>query len=258
MITIYALCGGYLELPYESMIRDAPPSRWTVPIECFLIDHPRGRLLFDTGLHCDTLTNMLGRYGPERATRFGVHSKTGDDVVSQLARVGLEPADVPLVANSHWHFDHCGGNEFFPDATVLVQKREMDAARSPEVLAQGKYRPSPKDHDHPLRYHAVDGEHDVFGDGSVLLIPTYGHTPGHQSLLVRRGRDERLLFTADACYTRENMDRDILPTVVWDEREMSHSLGRLRDLRDKQGAITVYGHDPAQWRTLRQAPAPMV
>ena len=65
----------------------------------------------------------------------------------------------------------------------------------------------------------------------------------------------RRVFTADACYTRENMDRDILPTVVWDEREMSHALGRLRDLRDKQGATTVYGHDPAQWRTLPQAPA---
>jgi N-acyl homoserine lactone hydrolase len=258
MITIFALCGGYLELPYESMIRDAPPSRWIVPIECFLIQHPRGRLLFDTGLHCDTMTDMRGRYGEERARRFGVHSKAGDDIVSQLGRLGLTPADVPLVANSHWHFDHCGGNEFFPAATIFVQKREMDAARSPEVLARGTYRPSPKDYEHPLRYQAVDGEHDVFGDGSVMLIPTYGHTPGHQSLLIRRGRDERLLFTADACYTRENMDRDILPTVVWDEREMSHSLGRLRDLRDKQGAATVYGHDPEQWRTLRQAPAPMV
>jgi glyoxylase-like metal-dependent hydrolase (beta-lactamase superfamily II) len=257
MIRIFALCGGYLELPLESMIRDAAPSRWTVPIACFLVEHPRGRLLFDTGLHCDTLTTMRERYGEERARRFGVHSKPGDDVVSQLARVGVQPSEVPFVVNSHWHFDHCGGNEFFPQATILVQKREMDAARSPEVLAQGRYRPSPVDYEHPLRYHAVDGEHDVFGDGAVLLIPTYGHTPGHQSLLVRRGRQERLLFTADACYTRENMDRDILPTVVWDEREMSHALGRLRDLRDKQGATTVYGHDPAQWRTLAQAPAPM-
>src|SRR5262249_31606027 len=90
MIAIYALCGGYLELPFESMIRDAAPSRWMVPIECFLIDHPRGRLLFDTGLHCDTLTKMRERYGEERAKRFGVHSKAGDDVVSQLARLGLK------------------------------------------------------------------------------------------------------------------------------------------------------------------------
>jgi N-acyl homoserine lactone hydrolase len=256
MLKIFALCGGYLELARESMIPDAPPSRWTVPIECFLIVHPRGRLLFDTGLHCETRTSMLGRYGEERARRFGVHSGKDDDVVSQLTRLNLAPADVPYVANSHWHFDHCGGNEFFPEATILVQKREMDAARSPEVLAQGRYRPSPLDFEHPLRYQAVDGEHDVFGDGTVVLFPTYGHTPGHQSLRVRSGR-ELLVFTADACYTRENMDRDVLPTVVWDETEMAHSLRRLRDLRDKQGARTLYGHDPAQWDTLPRAPTPV-
>jgi glyoxylase-like metal-dependent hydrolase (beta-lactamase superfamily II) len=203
------------------------------------------------------MTNMLGRYGEERARRFGVHSRPGDDVVSGLARLGLAPADVTCVANSHWHFDHCGANESFPGVPILVQQREMDAARSPEVLAAGRYRPSPPDYDHPLRYQGVEGEHDVFGDGQVLLIPTYGHTPGHQSLLLRPDRDTRIVLTADACYTRENMDRDILPTVVWDETEMSHSLRRLRDLRDRQGATTLYGHDPEQWTTLPHAPAPL-
>jgi glyoxylase-like metal-dependent hydrolase (beta-lactamase superfamily II) len=186
-----------------------------------------------------------------------VHSRPGDDVVSQLGQLGLAPRDVTCVANLHWHFDHCGANESFPDVPILVQAREMQAARSPEVLAQGRYRPSPRDFDHPLRYQPVDGEHDVFGDGTVVLIPTYGHTPGHQSLLVRPGRDTRLVFTADACYTRENMDRDILPTVVWDEAEMSHSLRRLRDLRDRQGAATFYGHDAEQWERLPHAPAPL-
>ncbi|HEU4368609.1 MAG TPA: N-acyl homoserine lactonase family protein [Methylomirabilota bacterium] len=258
MLQIFALSGGYLELPRESMICDASPSRWTVPIECFLVAHPRGRLLFDTGLNCETMTNMLGRYGPERARRFGVHSKPGDDVVSQLALLGLAPADVRYVANSHWHFDHCGANASFPDVPILVQQREMDAARSPEVLARGRYRPSLPDYDHPLRYQAIDGEHDVFGDGSVVLIPTYGHTPGHQSLLVRPDHGPRIVLTADACYTRENMDRDVLPTVVWDEAEMAHALRRLRDLRDKQGATTLYGHDPEQWSALTRAPTSLV
>lgn len=257
MLQIFALCGGYLELARESMIRDAPPSRWTVPIPCYLVVHAAGRLLFDTGLHCETMTNMLGRYGEERARRFGVHSRPGDDVVSQLGRLGLAPADVTYVANSHWHFDHCGGNESFPDTPILVQAREMQAARSRELLAQGRYRPSPPDYDHPLRYQALDGEHDVFGDGAVVLFPTYGHTPGHQSLLVRPDRATRLVFTADACYTRENMDRDVLPTIVSDEAEMSHSLGRLRDLRDKQGATAFYGHDPEQWQAMPRAPRPL-
>jgi N-acyl homoserine lactone hydrolase len=262
MIQVFALCGGHLELPREMMIRDAPPSRWTVPIQCTLVVHPRGRLVFDTGLHRDTMTDMAARYGEQRARErarvMSVRSQAGDDVVGQLATLGLHPADVTHVANSHWHFDHCGGNEHFPDASILVQQREIDAARSPEILAQGRYRPSREDHDHPLRYQPVDGEHDVFGDGTVVLFPTYGHTPGHQSLLLRPDRATRAVFTADACYTRENMDREVLPTIVWDEAEMAHALRRLRDLRDRQGATTFYGHDPEQWQAMPHAPAPLV
>jgi glyoxylase-like metal-dependent hydrolase (beta-lactamase superfamily II) len=77
-------------------------------------------------------------------------------------------------------------------------------------------------------------------------------------LLVRPDRDTRLVLTADACYTRENMDRDILPTIVWSEPEMSHSLRRLRELRDRQGARMVYGHDPEQWKAVPRAPAAFV
>jgi hypothetical protein len=114
------------------------------------------------------------------------------------------------------------------------------------------------DFDHPLNYQLVDGEHDVFGDGKVMLIPTYGHTPGHQSLLVRASKDTQMVFTADACYTKENLDRDVLPRVLWDAATMSHSLATLRHLRDRQGATLCYGHDPDQWRAMRRVPAPLV
>ena len=130
----------------------------------------------------------LTRLGPERIKRLTVNSQVGDDVIPQLARLGLTPADVRYVANSHLHFAHCGGNEFFPRATFFV---------------------------HPLDYRMIDGEHDVFGDGSVVLLPTYGHTPGHQSLLVRTGKNAQIVCASDACYTRENMDRDVLPKVLW-------------------------------------------
>ena len=252
---VYALCTGYIELDRASMVSDLKPGQpWTVPVTSFLVDHPRGRLLFDTGVHCQARLDPLARLGPERIKRLAVKSRVGDDVVPQLARLGLKPDDVRYVANSHLHFDHCGGNEFFPRATFLVQRPELEAARRPGFVPS--YSPSPIDFDHALDYQVVDGDHDVFGEGTVVLIPTYGHTPGHQSLRIRgTGSAADLVLTADACYTRENMDRDILPTVVWDEREMSHSLRRLRELRDRQGARTVYGHDPEQWATLPQAPA---
>jgi len=258
MVRVFALCGGYLDLDVALFFPDRPPgTRWTVPIPCYLVVHPAGRLVFDTGVHRSAAADPLGRLGERRARLFGVRSQPGDDVVSQLGLLGLGPDDVTQVANSHLHFDHCGGNEFFSRSTILVQRREMEAARDPEVLKSGRYRPSPQDFDHPLDYRLVDGEHDVFGDGTVVLVPTPGHTPGHQSLRVTAGKGSELVFAADACYTRENMDRDLLPTVVWDAEEMSRSLMALRRLRDSHGATLYYGHDPAQWQATPRAPAPL-
>ena len=177
-------------------------------------------------------------------------------MVPQLARLGLKPDDVSFVANSHLHFDHCGGNEFFPRATFLVQRPELEAARRLGFVPS--YSPSPIDFDHPLDYRMVDGEHDVFGDGSVVLLPTYGHTPGHQSLLVRADKHSQIVCASDACYTRENMDRDVLPKILWNPSVMSESLATLRKLRDQAGATMFYGHDPAQWETIPKAPAAVI
>ena len=217
MITVFALCTGYIELDRASMVSDlAPGQPWTVPVVSFLVDHPQGRLLFDTGVHCQARLDPVGRLGPERVKRLTVKSQEGDDVVPQLARLGLTPADVRYVANSHLHFDH------------------------------------------PLDYQMIDGEHDVFGDGTVVLLPTYGHTPGHQSLLVRAGKNAQVVCASDACYTRENMDRDVLPKILWNASVMRDSLAALRKLRDQAGATMFYGHDPGQWATIPRAPAPVI
>ena len=256
VLSVFALCGGYIELDRASMLDDlAAGQPWTVPVTSFLVVHPRGRLLFDTGVHCQARLDPLGRLGAERAKRLSVKPREGEDVVPQLALLGLGPDDVRYVANSHLHFDHCGGNEFFPRSTFLVQRPEMEAARRPGFLPG--YNPSPLDFDHALDYQLLDGEHDVWGDGSVILFPTYGHTPGHQSLRVRSGKDAELVCAADACYTRENMDRDVLPRILWNGPIMRESLAALRRLRDRAGATVFYGHDPEQWEATPRAPAPI-
>src|ERR671924_1197190 len=147
MVQIYALGVGYLELDRASMLSDLTPGTpWTVPVSSCLVVHPQGRLLFDTGVHCQSIADPIGRMGEERARRIHIRSQVGDDVVSQLARAGLQPADITYVVNSHLHFDHCGGNEFFPQATILVQKPEMEAARHSGGVAN--YNPSAVDFDH--------------------------------------------------------------------------------------------------------------
>src|ERR1700716_811720 len=122
----------------------------------------------------------------------------------------------------------------------------MDAARQVLAGAQMRCRPSAIDFGLALDYQLIDGGHALFGDGQVVLLPTYGHTPGHQSVRVRAGKGTQIVLTADACYTRENMDRDVLPNVLWDPEEMSRSLAKLREYRDRKGATVVYGHDAAQ------------
>ena len=256
-VRVFAFCTGQIELDRASMVSDlAPGQPWTVPVLSFLVAHPRGRLLFDTGVHCQARVDPLTRLGAERMKRLAVKSREGEDVVPQLAVLGLTPGDVRYVANSHLHFDHCGGNEFFPKATFLVQRPELQAARTPGFVP--RYNPSPIDFDHPLDYELIEGEHDVFGDGSVVLFPTYGHTPGHQSLRIRADKAMHVVCASDACYTRDNMDRDVLPNILWDAAVMRDSLAALRRLRDRDGATMFYGHDPDQWTAVPRAPAAVV
>jgi glyoxylase-like metal-dependent hydrolase (beta-lactamase superfamily II) len=248
MLRIHALDCGSLEFERNLFFPDsAPGTRIAIPVSSFLVSHPQGRLLFDTGMHRDAATDPAGCLGKRLATIFGVRSRAGEDVVSQLALLGLEHDDVRHVVNSHFHFDHCGCNAFFPRAQFLVQRAEMDAARA------GQY--DTRHWDHRLDYRVVDGEHDVFGDGSVVLLPTPGHTPGHQSLRLRLDRATQIVLAADACYTREHLDRDILPVAVSDAAEMRRSMALLRALRDRHGATLLYGHDAEQWTRMRHAPA---
>ena len=192
MVNVYALCGGLIDLDRSGFFSDvAPGTRETVPVICFLISHPSGHVLVDTGVHRQAIADPVGRLGERRAGLFRLRSAPTDEVVSQLALLGLVPDDVRYVVNSHFHFDHCGGNEFFPRSTFLVQRPEMEAARQVLAGATMRYSPSPVDFDHPLDYRLVDGEHDVFGDGQVVLVPTYGHTPGHQSVRVRDRQGKR-------------------------------------------------------------------
>jgi len=256
MVQVYALCGGYIDLDLSSFFAgEAPGARATIPVGCYLVVHPRGKLLLDTGVHPDALADPVGRLGEGRAARFRIRSAPTDNVLSQLALLGLGPGDLTWVANSHLHFDHCGGNVLLRHVPVLVQKAELDAARATLAAPVARYSPSAIDFDVPVEYHPIEGEHDVFGDGTVLLVPTFGHTPGHQSLVVRDGHGPELVLAEDACYTQANMDRDVLPPVVWDEAEMSRSLAQLRARRDRQGATVIYGHDAAQWAGLRRAPS---
>jgi N-acyl homoserine lactone hydrolase len=195
---LYALTCGYLVGPYKDLM-EGGEGQIDLPIPSFLIEHPKGRVLYDTGMHPQLRTDARGRIS-ERLVRLFDFSKFGpdDDIKSRLESIDRDPGKVDYIINSHLHFDHVGGNELVPNATLVVQRREWQVGQSDEGETKFGFYKADFDHGHPVRQ--VEGEHDLFGDGTVVCIPTYGHTPGHQSLKVRTDKGE-VVLTGDACYS---------------------------------------------------------
>ena len=248
-IELFALTCGWLTGPAGGFLA-GEEGRLRVPVPCFLIDHPRGKVLFDSGLHPQTQTDPVGRLAA-KAKIFDVHFLAGEDVASRLASVDLDAGKVDYLINSHLHFDHTGGNALLPNATVVVQRREWEAGIDAELAAANYY--DEQDYRTGQEVKLVDGEHDLFGDGTIVCLPTFGHTPGHQSLRLQLDGGP-VVLTGDACYLRRTLEELHLPSVVYDEQAMLRSLHSLRALQ-RQGARIFYGHDPEFWASVPQAPA---
>ena len=184
---------------------------------------------------------------------FRVGFQPGEEVSARLEAIDRDPGKIDLVINSHFHFDHVGGNALIPNATMLVQRSEWDAGMDAETAARHGYNPRDFDLGHKLRL--IDGEHDVFGDGSVVCLPTHGHTRGHQSLKVRTASGD-IVIAADACYFCQTLRERRLPRYVADREGMLASLDRLEAL-ERGGARLFFGHDPEFWKTVPQAPMPV-
>lgn len=239
-----------------------PRSRWTwVPVPAFLVEHPSaGPLLVDTGLHasvatdpCISLGRMLPRVLPTRQA-------PGEDVPAQLRERGIEPEAIATVVMTHLHNDHASGAPQFPGATFVVTSSEWRVA-----CAGGPVDGYVRDHfDQPFDWRAVDyadpetGGHagfnrafDLYGDCSVRLLHTPGHTRGHQSVLLRLAGGGELLLTGDAAYARRSIDERLVPIFCVDEHLYRRSLGELRaHLAEHPQTLAICGHDAELWPSL--------
>jgi glyoxylase-like metal-dependent hydrolase (beta-lactamase superfamily II) len=224
----------------------------TLPVPVYLIEHRKGRVLFDSGLHPACQRDPAGRLGQRITELFRIAFAPGEEVSARLEAIGRDPGKIDLLINSHFHFDHVGGNALIPNATMLVQRREWDAGMDPETATRHGYNPRDFDLGHKLRL--IDGEHDVFGDGSVMCLPTYGHTAGHQSLRLRLDSGD-VVLAADACYFCRTLRERRLPRNVHDTAAMLASLDRLEAL-ERGGARIFFGHDPDFWQRVPLAPDP--
>lgn len=234
--TITAFTTGWLTTDAAGLI-EGGAGAMRIPVVSYLVEHAKGRLVFDTGLHPDVRSDPEGRLGG-LADLFVPELAGGIAVDERLDSLLDEPVD--LVVCSHLHFDHCGGNALVGDVPLIVQQAEWDAAHGGDPDAG--YLEADYETGQDVRL--VDGEHDVFGDGSVTCLPTPGHTAGHQSLAVRTA-DREIVLTGDACYFRETIETSRLPPFGHDRGDQLRSLDRLRRL-EASGAHLVFGHDQAQ------------
>jgi N-acyl homoserine lactone hydrolase len=247
-VKLYAFTCGYLTLP-ATFILKGDKGRITLPIPSYLIVHPKGKVLFDSGLHIQTQADPLG-YAGEESLRFSeFHFLPGEEISSRLSAMHIDPGEITHLINSHLHYDHAGGNAQIPNADLVVQRIEWDHAMAlPDTdLAYFK-----KDFDIGQRRQLITGEHDLFGDGTVVCLPTYGHTPGHQSLRVRTENKEYILC-GDACYLKESLEKLRLPGIAHDKEAMLAVFQRFREMQTR-GATIMYGHDPEFWKSVPQGP----
>jgi glyoxylase-like metal-dependent hydrolase (beta-lactamase superfamily II) len=226
------------------------PKNLVVP--CFLIRHPKGDLMWDTGVP-QSLADVQGG-----VTEGPFHIVVARKLTDQLAQLGLQPSDIEFLSVSHSHFDHIGNGNLFAASTWIVDPEERahafrDAARadSREFAAYSALENA------PTRLIEGDGDYDVFGDGSVVIIQAPGHTPGHTVLLVRLPEAGPLLLTGDLWHIAESRAARRVPRFNSDRAQTLQSMDKFERIASETGARVVIEHVPADFDALPRFPEPL-
>jgi N-acyl homoserine lactone hydrolase len=208
---------------------------------CYLIKHAQGWMLWDTGV-ADAIAAMPDGQKPAdpRATLW----RRPKTLAGQLEQLGIKPSDIKYVSVSHSHPDHIGNVEMFPQALLLVQKAEYEW---PGTNNASRFKP-----EHPVT--KVEGDKDVFGDGSVTILSTPGHTPGHQSLVVKLPKTGAVLLSGDAVHFQSNWDNRRVPAINTGQEQTRASMQRMAEILAREKATLWINHDKAQRDTLKMAP----
>jgi N-acyl homoserine lactone hydrolase len=221
---------------------------------CWLIKHGNEWLLWDAGVPESAHNDPRGWSTLPKLIVYHLDKTLTD----QLAEIGLRPADIARVAISHTHGDHIGNVGLFPNSTIVMQRAEYNWINSPngpndnvnQLMALARQLLGS-----PENLHLIDGDTDVYGDESVALVSTPGHTPGHQSLLVHLKNSGFIILSGDVVHSEENFEKNIVPSLNTDKAESIASMEKIRQMIAMYKAKLFINHDKKQTDTLKLLPA---
>jgi glyoxylase-like metal-dependent hydrolase (beta-lactamase superfamily II) len=249
-VRLYAIDCGHVDFKDMGFFSDTGEydgKPGTVAAPCFLIRHPKGTLLWDAGLGDKLVENKGG--GGESAITPIVTVTLSD----QLKALGLSASDVTHLAFSHMHFDHTGNANSFPGAIWLLNQAELN-------WAAGKPTPFGVAPDSFSSYKnakqvMITGDHDVFGDGTVRILKSPGHTPGHQVLALQLKKAGTVVLSGDLYHLRDNRKYKRIAGINTDRADTLASFDRIEKIVSNKKARFVIQHDPNDFKALPKFPA---
>lgn len=219
-----------------------PGRSMTFTDSCYLIRSGDRYILWDTGLP----KALEGKQEESGTDRMSLNRS----VTRQLAELGVKPEQIDFVGISHYHYDHTGQAADFANSTLLIDRQDWDVVKGRQDLSANFTAWISG----ASTVQTVTYDHDVFGDGSVIMLKTPGHTPGHRSLLVRLADRGPILLSGDAVHFRENWSRKAVPSFNTSRSESLASMERIQDVADQLGATLVIQHEPADVAKLALFP----
>lgn len=260
---VYLLDGGTLVIDgFHAFWNRGPGGELRFPCYSVLVEHADGTYIFDTGYDHDHVQRVLPFEKPLQTPE--------QTIPGALAKLGKRPQDIDYVINSHYHFDHCGGNKHLTEACTLCHAAELEACSCHQPFEHlgysdlsfapdlAKAKADAKDAAEPAldiytpRFETLTGDQEIAK--GLWLFETPGHTAGHYSMMVELAGRRPMLFTADACYSQKNMDMMCISSFHLDPTASLQSMQRLKDLAAKHDAELFYSHDPDSFGDYIKAP----
>ncbi|GAA0277240.1 N-acyl homoserine lactonase family protein [Halobacterium noricense] len=260
---LYAFDTADWDYEYSSMVRgEQPGETYASPCPCYLVDHPEGTVLVDTGVDPAMVADPehYGNYGAPQAADHtaDIETNAGRRASALLTDVGYSPEDVDVVVLTHLHLDHAGDVKSFADAEIVVQQAELEYAWWPadpfqrDLYLEGDFGVlrSPEFDVTP-----VEGRYDVFGDGAIECVPTPGHTAGHQSVKVDLENEGTVVLGGDVAFLETAYEADRQPSFAWDTETAIATARRLRNDAQRWDADVYLAHDRDHLDALPEPPA---